>query len=153
MDVPRTSERNQCGMMFELPCTFPARLGAALLLMLLCSGCSHQELTQKSCVVHPASNFAGAVSSNGDITVAQNGSPCDMAFVLDSRTGAGFVSDPQLITRPTHGSATVRMSDGAAVMVYTPDRDYVGTDRFVVSFGPSYTLSVDVTVVSLPPNG
>jgi hypothetical protein len=35
-------------------------------------------------------------------------------------------------------------------MVYTPNRDYVGTDRFAVLFGPSYTLSVDVTVVAAP---
>jgi len=129
---------------------FATGFGAALILILLCFGCSHQELTQNSCVVHPASSFAGAGGSHGDITVAQNGAPCGMALVLNSRTDTGFVSDPQLITRPQHGSASVRMSNGAAMMVYTPDHDYVGTDRFVVSFGPSYNLSVDVAVVPLP---
>lgn len=128
------------------------RSRAALFLVLLGCGCSHQELTQNSCVVHPASSFAGAGRSSGDITVARNGSTCDMAFVLNNRTGSGFVSDPQLITGPAHGSASVRMSNGAAVMTYTPARDYVGPDRFVVSFGPSYTLSVSVAVVPLPQN-
>lgn len=150
MDVQQTSARKHCGTNFKLPRKFTASLGAALFLILLCSGCSHQELTQNSCIVHPASNFAGAASSNGEITVARNGSPCGMALVLNSRAGTGFVSDPQLITKPAHGSASVRMSNGAAVMVYTPDPDYVGTDRFVVSFGPNYTLSVDVAVVAPP---
>ncbi|HTI79152.1 MAG TPA: Ig-like domain-containing protein [Acetobacteraceae bacterium] len=152
MNGRQISEWQQRRAIANLPCGFAARLGATLVLILLCSGCSHQELTRNSCVVHPASSFAGAVSASGDITVARNGSPCEMALVLDSRTGAGFVSDPQLITRPAHGSASVRMSGGAAVMVYTPDRDYVGTDRFVVSFGPSYTLSVAVAVVPPPHN-
>ncbi len=137
-------------MRLHLPRAFAGKLSAALSLILLSSGCAHQELTQTSCVVHPASSFAGALGSSGDITVARNGSPCEMAFVLNNRTGSGFVSDPQLITRPEHGDASVRMSNGAAVMVYTPGRDYVGPDRFVVSFGPSYTLSVNVAVVSLP---
>lgn len=35
-------------------------------------------------------------------------------------------------------------------MVYTPNHDYVGADRFAVLFGPSYTLSVNVTVVAPP---
>lgn len=149
MGSQRTSGWKQCGTTFTLSCKFAARLGAALTLTLLYSGCSQQELTQNSCVVHPASSFAGSGSSSGDITVAQNGAPCEMALVLNSRTGMGFVSDPQLITRPAHGSASARMTNGAAVMVYTPDRDYIGTDRFVVSFGPSYTLSVAVAVVPL----
>jgi|ERR1700722_2254879 len=138
------------GTSFGLACKFAAGPGAALFLILLYSGCSRQELTQSSCVVHPASSFAGAGGSRGEITVARNGAPCGMALVLNSRTDTGFVSDPQLITRPQHGSASVRMSNGAAMMVYTPDQDYVGTDRFVVLFGPSYTLSVDVAVVPLP---
>ena len=138
-------------MRLHLSCAFAGKLGTALSLILLSSGCSsHQELTQASCIVHPASSFAGTLGSSGDITVARNGSPCEMAFVLNNRTGSGFVSDPQLIARPANGSASVRMSNGAAVMVYTPGRDYVGPDRFVVSFGPSYTLSVNVAVVSLP---
>jgi len=141
MNGQQISERKQRGTILKLP-----------FLLLLCSGCSHQELTQTSCIVHPASSFAGSLDSSGNITVARNGSPCEMALVLNSRTGAGFVSDPQLVTRPAHGSASVRMSDGAAVMVYTPGRDYVGPDRFVVSFGPTYTLSVDVAVVAPPPN-
>lgn len=153
MDSKRISGWKPCDTTFTPPCKFAARLGAVLSLILLCSGCSHQELTQNSCIVHPASSFAGSGGSNGDITVARNGAPCEMALVLDSRAGTGFVADPQLITRPAHGSASARMANGAAVMVYTPDRDYVGTDRFVVSFGPSYTLSVDVAVVPDPQKG
>ena len=149
MDLRQMSGRNQCGATFKLPCNSATRLGAALSLMLLFSGCSHQELTQNSCIVHPASSFAGAGSSSGDITVAQNGAPCGMAFVMNNRSNTGFVSDPQVITKPAHGSASVRMSNGAAQMVYTPDRDYVGADHFVVSFGPDYALSVDVAVVPL----
>ena len=152
MNGQQISERKQHGTDVHPLRTLAVGLGAALALILLSSGCSHQELTQTSCVVHPASSFAAAMSASGDITVARNGAPCEMALVLNNRTGTGFVSDPQLITRPAHGSASVRMSGGAAVMVYTPDRDYVGTDRFVVSFGPSYTLSVDVAVVPLPHN-
>jgi hypothetical protein len=150
MDVQQNSEWQRRGTGFNLHCA--ARLCAALCLILLCSGCTHQQLTQNSCIVHPASSFAGAGGSSGEITVAQNGAPCGMALVLNDRANTGFVSDPQLITRPAHGSASARMSNGAAVMVYTPDRDYVGADRFVVLFGPSYTLSVAVSVVPYPPN-
>lgn len=149
MDLRQMSGRKQCGITFKVPCEFAAKLGAALFLILLYSGCSHPEPTQNSCVVHPASSFAGSGRSNGDITVAQNGAPCGMAFVMNSRSDTGFVSDPQVITKPAHGSASVRMSNGAALMVYTPDRDYVGADRFVVSFGPNYALSIDVAVVPL----
>lgn len=152
MNGHQTAQRRNRGTTLNLPCTSAASLGTALAVILLSSGCSHQEPTQSSCVVHPASSFAGAASASGDITVERNGSPCAMAFVLNNRSELGFVSDPRLITKPAHGSASVRMSDGAAEMLYTPGRDYVGTDRFVVSFGPSYTLSVDVAVVPPPHN-
>ena len=150
MHGQRTEARHYHPKLRKFRSTPTGKFRAVILLIVLCCGCSQQELTQNTCVVHRSSSFASAGSSEGQITVARNGSPCGMAFVLDSPRGGGFVSDPQLITQPAHGSASARMSNGAAVMVYTPNRDYVGTDRFVVSFGPSYTLSIDVTVVALP---
>jgi hypothetical protein len=146
----RTSVQMYWGVSMSTPFRLSAVLGAATLVLLLCSECSQQQLTQNSCVVHAASNFAGAAALSGQITVVQNGSPCEMALVLNSPSGSGFVSDPQVVTPPAHGTATARMSNGAAVMVYTPNHDYVGPDRFAVLFGPKYTLSVDVTVVAQP---
>jgi hypothetical protein len=41
------------------------------------------------------------------------------------------------------------MSNGAAFLTYTPNRDYVGSDLFRVAFSADYTLTVDVDVVPL----
>lgn len=125
-------------------------LTASILLTTLCCGCYQQQLTQSSCVVQMSSTFVGSGSSNGQITVARNGAPCGMAFVLNSRSGGGFVSSPQLITQPAHGEASARMSEGTALLSYTPNRDYVGPDRFQVALSSDYTLTVDVDVVPLP---
>jgi hypothetical protein len=86
----------------------------------------------------------------GQITVAKNGAPCGIAFVMNGPSGGGFVSDPVLTTEPVHGSASARMSNGAALIFYSPSPDYVGPDRFVVGFSRDYTLTVGVSVVPLP---
>ena len=100
--------------------------------------------------MHAASTFAGAGSGEGRITVARNGSPCGMAYAQDNRQNTGFVAEPQLVLSPKHGSASVRMSGGMAMMTYTPERDFVGSDQFRVALGPTYMLTVDVDVVPLP---
>jgi hypothetical protein len=139
---------NQCGAILRLPHRLSTGFIAATCLIALESGCAQQRLTQDSCVVHRSSDCTSAGSIGGQITVARNGSPCEMALVMDSPSGGGFVSDPKLIVLPTHGSASAHMSNGTAIMVYTPNRDYVGSDRFAVLFGPSYTLSVEVSVLA-----
>jgi hypothetical protein len=128
-----------------------AGFAVVMVLTALCCACTQQQkLTQDSCVVRKSSSFVGTGRSEGQITVAENGDPCGMAFVINERFGGGFVSDPQLVTQPAHGVASARMSNGAAIMIYTPNRDYVGSDRFAVAFGPNYTTTVDVDVVPLP---
>lgn len=127
-----------------------AAFTCAMILIVLSWGCSQQQLTTDTCIVHSASTFAGAGGGNGSITVARNGRPCGMAFVQNNLHGTGFVADPQLLLRPSHGSAAVRMSNGMALITYTPDRDFVGPDLYKIAFGPNFTLTVDVNVVPLP---
>ena len=67
---------------------------AAALVTVLCCGCNQQRLTPDSCVVHMSSTFAGTGSAQGQITVAKNGAPCGIAFVMNGPSGGGFVSDP-----------------------------------------------------------
>jgi hypothetical protein len=122
----------------------------AALFTVLCCGCTQQELTPDSCVVHMSSTFAGTGSAQGQITVARNGASCGMAFAMNGPARGGFVSDPQLVAEPAHGSAAARMSKGAALIFYRPSLDYVGPDRFVVAFSRDYALTVDVSVVPLP---
>jgi hypothetical protein len=118
---------------------------AAALVTVLCCGCNQQRLTPDSCVVHMSSTFAGTGSAQGQITVAKNGAPCGIAFVMNGPSGGGFVSDPVLTTEPAHGSASARMSNGAALIFYSPSPDYIGPDRFVVGFSRDYTLTVGVS--------
>jgi hypothetical protein len=127
-----------------------AGFAVAMALTVLCCACTQQKLTLDSCVVRKSSGFVGTGRSQGQITVAENGDPCGMAFVIDGSLGGGFVSDPELVAQPAHGVASAHMSNGAAIMIYTPNRDYVGSDRFAVAFGPNYTTTVDVEVVPLP---
>jgi hypothetical protein len=100
--------------------------------------------------VHPASSFVGAGGSEGRITVAQNGRPCSMAFIQNGPHGTGFDADPQIAVPPAHGSASAQMSNGNAILTYTPTPNFVGSDLFKVAFSPGYTLTVDVDVVPLP---
>ena len=132
-----------------LPRTAALPPAMVALLVVLCFGCTQQKLTQDTCIVHQASGFVGAGRAQGRITVAQNGAPCGMSFVMNRAFGGGFISEPQVFPRPAHGTASVSMSNGVANMVYTPNRDYVGPDSFAVAFGPNYTMTVDVTVVPL----
>lgn len=128
-----------------------AKMRAAVALVtVLCCGCNQQRLTPNSCVVHMSSTFAGTGSAQGQITVAKNGAPCGIAFVMNGPSGGGFVSDPVLTTEPAHGSASARMSNGAALIFYSPSPDDIGPDRFVVGFSRDYTLTVGVSVVPLP---
>ena len=97
-----------------------------------------------------SSTFAGSGKAQGQITVARNGAPCGMAFVMNGLSGGGFVSDPRLAAEPAHGSASARMSNGTALIFYSPSPDYTGPDRFVVAVSRDYTLTVEVSVVPLP---
>ena len=99
---------------------------------------------------HMSSTFAGTGSAQGQITAARNGASCGMAFEMNGPARGGFVSDPQLVAEPPHGSAAAQMSKGAALIFYKPSLDYVGPDRFVVAFSRDYALTVDVSVVPLP---
>ena len=63
---------------------------AAALFTVLCCGCNQQRLTPDSCVVHMSSTFAGTGSAQGQITVAKNGAPCGIAFVMNGPSGGGF---------------------------------------------------------------
>ena len=56
----------------------------------------------------------------------------------------------EVVTPPAHGSVASKVSAYATLIEYTPNRDYVGSDRFQLSFGPDFNVTVQVHVVPLP---
>ena len=118
-------------------------IGMALIAL---SACSSRQPTQDACVVAPVSGFVGAGRAEEHITVAQNGSPC-MIFASIARGYA--MGDGKITTSPAHGTATVQLTSEATQITYTPERSYVGSDRFEVAFGPNFAVSVLVNVVPI----
>jgi hypothetical protein len=109
------------------------------------SACSSPQPTQDACVVATVSGFVGAGRAEEHITVAQNGSPCMIfASIAEHAMGEGTIATP-----PAHGTATVQLTAEATQITYTPERSYVGSDRFEVALGPNYTISVLVNVVPI----
>jgi hypothetical protein len=107
------------------------------------SACAAQQPTPTSCVVARESGFVGGGAPPERITVLQNAQPCEMETMI----GRGSVDAGSIVTPPMHGVATVRLSNGTSLIGYTPARDYIGSDRFVLSFGPSFSETVNVQVV------
>ena len=117
-------------------------IGAALIAL---SACANQTLTQGSCVVAHELGFVGAGEGEERITVAENGSPCVIAAAIKrSSMGQGEITTP-----PSHGTATLRTTTEATLISYIPTRAYVGEDRFAVSFGPNFNVTVFVQIVSI----
>ena len=75
--------------------------------------------------------------------MVQNGKPCE-TFVMNSK---GAVGVGRIVTPAAHGVAGLRFSYEATYLSYTPAHDYVGSDRFVVAFGPESIETVEVEVV------
>jgi hypothetical protein len=109
----------------------------------LCA-CSSQQPTQNACVVAHGSGFVGAGTGQEHIIVAQNGSPC----VITVTIGRGPRGQGEVVTLPTHGTATVRFTTTDETLIsYTPTHGYAGADRFEVAFGPNFIATVLVQVV------
>lgn len=94
-------------------------------------------------MVAHTTGFVGAGSGEARITVAQNGSPCVISAVIRS----GPMGQGEVVSPPAHGTAAVRLAETATQVAYTPERSYVGPDRFQVAFGPNFTMTVLVDVV------
>jgi hypothetical protein len=118
-------------------------IGMALLALSACS--SQQQPTKDTCMVAPVSGFVGAGSGQARITVAQDGSPC----VISASIRSGPMGPGEVTTPPAHGTATVQLAATVTQVSYTPDRSYVGADRFEVAFGPNFTMTVLVQVVPI----
>jgi hypothetical protein len=116
-------------------------VGTALLVLLACT--AQQQPTPSTCVVAHDSGFVGAGGGQEHITVSQNGQPCVMAMDV----GRGAIAGGAIAMPATHGVASVRLSNDTSVISYIPAHDYVGSDRFVVDFGPNFRETVDVQVV------
>jgi len=118
-------------------------IAAAVLSML--GGCASAKPTQTTCVVAHESSFLGAGSAQERITVARNGPRCVIAESIGHTTmGEAGVSVP-----PAHGTAAIKVLEEATLIAYTPAPDYVGADRFEVSFGPNFHVNVLVQVVDI----
>ena len=132
-------------------------IAAAVLSML--GGCASPKPTQTTCVVAHESSFLGAGSAQERcgievdvphcaqerITVARNGPRCVIAESIGHTTmGEAGVSVP-----PAHGTAAIKVLEEATLIAYTPAPDYVGADRFEVSFGPNFHVNVVVQVVDI----
>jgi hypothetical protein len=119
-------------------------IGSALT-ALCASACVSQVPTQSACVVAQESGFIGAGGGQTQITVARNGSPCEIAVSIRR----GPMGQGEIATPPAHGTATVRTAAEATVISFTPAPDYVGEDRFKVTFGPNFAVTVLVQVVPI----
>jgi hypothetical protein len=123
-----------------------AGLIGTVLIALSASACASRVPTQSACVVAQESGFIGAGGGQTQITVARNGSPCEIAASI-RRASMG---EGEVVVPPAHGTATVRTAAEATVISFTPTPDYVGADRFKVAFGPNFELTVLVQVVPIP---
>jgi hypothetical protein len=123
-------------------------MGVVALLLSVSSACAKQELTQSHCVVAHGSSFVGTTGNQEHITVAENGSPCGMEMVGNARRlGGQFGLGGQIETPPMHGTASIRDTPYATVITYTPAPNFVGDDRFMVTFGPDFNATIFVQVV------
>jgi hypothetical protein len=119
----------------------------ALLLMIL-SACAQQALTQNHCVVAHGSGFVGTTGNQEHITVAENGSPCAIEVAGNARRlGGQYGLGGQIETPPMHGTASVRDMAYASEILYTPEPNFVGDDRFLITFGPDFNATIFVQVV------
>jgi hypothetical protein len=116
-------------------------IGIALIAL---SGCSTPQPTQDACVVARTSGFVGAGGGEARITVAQNASPCSIDAAI--RNGP-MGQQGEIVTPPAHGTAALQITTQVTQVSYTPERGYVGPDRFAVNFGPNFTMTVLVQVV------
>ena len=114
---------------------------AALFILAACAG--QQQPTPSTCVVPHQSGFIGGGSGEERMTVAQNGKPCE-TYIMNNK---GAVGVGKIVTPATHGAASLRVVYEATYISYTPAHDYVGSDRFVVAFGPDSIETVEVEVV------
>jgi hypothetical protein len=123
-------------------------IGIVALVLIVLSACAQQELTQNPCVVTHGSGFVGTTGNRERITVAENGSPCAMEVAGNARRlGGQFGLGGQIETPPMHGTASVRETPYASEILYTPAPNFVGDDRFEVTFGPDFNATVFVHVV------
>ena len=109
------------------------------------AACSAQQPTPTptTCIVPHQSGFIGAGSGQVQMTMVQNGKPCEV-FIMNSK---GAVGVGKIVTPATHGTASLRFTYEATSLSYAPAHDYVGSDRFVVAFGSDFTETVDIQVV------
>lgn len=122
----------------------PAMIGATVIAL---SACASQQLTQDKCVIQHTSGFVGTTGNQQRITVAQNGNACVIGITIGrGQMGVGGA----LTTPPAHGTASVQPTSSVTLISYTPAPDYVGDDRFEVTFSPQTNLTVLAEVVPLP---
>jgi len=115
----------------------------AVAALLILTACAEKPPTPSTCVVPHASGFIGTGSRQEQMTIMQNGKPCEM-FIMNSK---GAMGGGRIATPATHGAASLRFVYEATIISYTPAHDYVGSDRFTVAFGSDFIETVDVDVV------
>jgi hypothetical protein len=109
------------------------------------SACANPAPSQRACVVADASGFVGAGGGQAHMTVARNGDPC----VVAASIRRGPMGQGEIAVAPAHGTATVRTTEAATLISFTPSRDYTGEDKFEVAFGPDFRMTVLVQVVPI----
>jgi hypothetical protein len=117
---------------------------AAIASLFILSACAKQQQpTPTACIVPHQSGFIGAGSGEERMTMVQNGKPCE-TFIMNSK---GAIGVGKIVTLAAHGVASLRFDYEATYISYTPAHDYVGSDRFVVAFGPDSIETVEVEIV------
>jgi len=118
----------------------------AVAALLILTACADKPPTPTTCVVPHESGFIGAGSRQEQMTMMQNGKPCEM-FIMNSK---GAIGGGRIAASATHGAASLRFVYEATILSYTPAHDYVGSDRFAVAFGSDFIETVEVEVVPSP---
>jgi hypothetical protein len=111
------------------------------------AACTQQKLTQSQCVVGYASGFVGTTGNEEHITVAENGSPCVIDVARQNRGSGSSGLGGQIKIPPAHGTASIRDTGYVTQIVYAPAPNFVGSDKFMVVFGPDFNATVFVDVV------
>jgi hypothetical protein len=114
---------------------------AALFILAACA--KQQQPTPTACIVPHQSGFIGAGNAEQRMTMVQNGKPCEM-FIMNSK---GAIGVGKIVTLAAHGVASLRFEYEATYISYAPAHDYVGSDRFVLAFGPDSIVTVEVEIV------
>ncbi len=119
----------------------------AVAALFILAACIDQKPTPNTCIALHDSAFIGTGSGQVQMTMVQNGKPCEI-YIMNSK---GAIGGGKIVTPAAHGVASLRFVFEATYISYTPAHDYVGSDRFAVSFGSDFVETVEVEVVPTKP--